>query len=139
MRTLTFKGIQLNLTFAPGHGDVNRMPVGHGIYAEVHWPTRSLRIGESKAVRARNLAHIRWADKHRQGTHGPREAGRCGVIVELVKAWGSEGLEHYLVSNDPRLADRVLRVECEKYLHDRARNQTDFVNINTQRGYRTVN
>lgn len=137
--TLEFRGIRLNLLWVPGQGDVSRMPTGHGIYAEVHWPTRSLRIGESQAVRARNLSHIRWANKHFEGTHSPKEAQRRGQIVELVKAWGSKGLEHYLISSDPRLADRELRVECEKFLHEWARQQTEYVNLNTQRGYRTVN
>lgn len=115
------------------------MPKGHGIYAEVHWPTMSLRIGESQAVRARNMGHIRWADKHKAGTHNEKETLRRGIIVDLVKEWGSFGLEHYLISDHPLLADRVLRVECEKFLHQWARNQTTYVNLNTQRGYRVVN
>ncbi|HMO08517.1 MAG TPA: hypothetical protein PKD10_12850 [Paracoccaceae bacterium] len=136
---MELRGIRLNLDFVQGRGDVLAMPAGPGIYAEIHWPTRSLRIGESQAVRARNLSHIRWADRHRSGTHNAKEANRRGPIVELVRVWGSEGLEHYLISADARLADRELRVECEKYLHGWARTQTVFCNISTQRGYRTVN
>jgi hypothetical protein len=115
------------------------MPTGHGIYSEVHWPTRSLRIGESAKVRARNLSHMRWASKHRAGTHSEKERMRCGPIVDLAREWGSEGLEYYVISADPRLADRVLRVDCEKFLHEWARQQSDYVNLNNQRGYRTVN
>ena len=136
---MEFQGIKLNLDFRPGFGDVRKMPTGHGIYAEIHWPTRNIRIGESQAVRARNLSHISWANKHRQGRHGPKEAQRRGLIVELVKIWGSDGLEYYLISNHPRLADRELRVECEKFLHEWARMQTEYLNLNTQRGYRTSN
>ena len=136
---LFFNDIALDLEFSEGRGDVYQMPTGHGVYAEVHWPTRSLRIGESQNVRARNLAHIRWAEKHRLGTHSQKEALRRGRIVELVKIWGSRGLEHYVISRDVRLADRVLRVECEKFLHHWAREQTTYVDLNTQRGYRTVN
>ncbi len=115
------------------------MPRGPGIYAEIHWPTMSLRIGESKNVHARNRGHINWANKHRSGTHKEKETNRQGIIVELVKEWGSEGLEHFLISDDPRLADRELRVECEKELHEWARSQTTFRDINTQRSYRTTN
>ncbi len=136
---MDFEGIPLHLDFRRGFGDVSKMPTGFGIYAEIHWPTLNLRIGESQNVRARNLAHIRWADKHRFGTHSPKETLRRGRIVDLVKEWGSEGLEHYLITSHPRLADRVLRVECEKFLHAWARTQTQYVDINTQRGYRTVN
>jgi hypothetical protein len=136
---LEFQGIKLNLDFHPGFGDVRNMPTGHGIYAEIHWPTRSIRIGESKAVQSRNKSHIRWANKHLEGTHGTKEAQRRGEIVELVKNWGSSGLEYYLISNHPKLADRELRVECEKFLHEWARVQINFRNLNAQRGYRTVN
>jgi len=138
MPKLIFRGIVLDLDFQQGKGDNERITTGHGIYAEVHWPTRSLRIGESKNVRARNRQHVAWANKHRAGTHSAIEAARQGVIVDLVKEWGSEGLEHYLISNDPRLADRELRVECEKFLHEWARSQAEYRNINTQRGYRIV-
>lgn len=68
-----------------------------------------------------------------------KEAKRNGPIVDLVREWGSEGLEYYLISNDPRLENRVLRVECEKHLHKWAQNQDTYNNINRQRGYRTVN
>ena len=136
---MEWRGIVLNLDFEKDLGHLDKMPTGHGIYAEVHWPTMSLRIGESQAVRARNLRHIRWADKHKAKSHNEKETARRGVIVDLVKQWGSFGLEHYLISNDPRLSDRVLRVECEKFLHEWARTQTTYVNINTQRGYRVVN
>ncbi len=134
---LSYQGIELNFDFQLGCGGV--LPAAPGIYAEVHWPTLTLRIGESKNVRARNLAHNRWADKHKAGTHSPKEANRRGLIVELAKEWGTEGLEHFLISDDPRLADRVLRVACEKHLHEWARHQTTFQNLNRQRGYRTTN
>ena len=136
---MEFRGIELNLDFRPGFGDLSNMPAGHGIYAEIHWPTRSIRIGESQAVRARNLSHMRWANKHREGAHGPKEAQRRGPIVDLAKRWGSQGLEYYLISNHPKLADRELRVECEKFLHEWAGSQTEFRNMNNQSGYRTVN
>ncbi|WP_170399034.1 hypothetical protein [Ruegeria arenilitoris] len=134
---MIYRGIKFNLSFERGCG--GEMPAGPGIYAEVHWPTMNIRIGESKNVRSRNRGHIRWADKHKAGTHKPEEANRKGPIVDLVKEWGSEGLEHFLISGDPRLSDRELRVECEKQLHEWARTQTIFVNMNRQRSYRTVN
>lgn len=138
---MVFRGIHFNLSFIKGEGDVAKMPTHGGIYAEVHWPTRSIRIGESGgSMRGRNRSHMRWADKHRNGTHNEKETFRRGVIVDLVKEWGSEGLEYYVITDDPRVRDdRELRVECEKHLHEWARQQTDFVNINTQRGYRTRN
>lgn len=131
-----FEGILLDLNFAPGTGNVMLMPTSPGIYAEVHWPTRSLRIRESQSIRARNLSHIRWADKHRQRTHNPKEASRQGPIVDLAREWGSVGLEYYVISAHPRLADKALRVRCEMALHQWAAQQTEFRNLNRQVGYR---
>lgn len=83
---------------------------------------------------------MRWADKHRNYTHNEKEAARQGVIVELAKQWGSQGLEYYVITDDPKVrGDRELRVDCEKRLHEWARGQKAFRNINTQRGYRTRN
>lgn len=48
--------IEYNLDFKKGCG--GEMPRGPGIYAEIHWPTMSLRIGESKNVQP-DVA-IRW-------------------------------------------------------------------------------
>ena len=50
-----------------------------------------------------------------------------------MKDWGSEGLEYYVITGDPRVReDRELRVDCEKHLHEWAHVQTEFRNINTQ-------
>ncbi|MEO0344111.1 MAG: hypothetical protein AAF198_11810 [Pseudomonadota bacterium] len=138
---MIYRNIHLDLTFIEGKGPVSNMPTHGGIYAEIHWPTRSIRIGETgNSMRGRNRSHMRWADKHLEGTHNEKEAARKGPIVDLVREWGSEGLEYYVITDDPRVReDRELRVECEKRLHEWAREQTEFTNINTQRGYRTVN
>ena len=139
---MIYRGIQFNLSFVEGEGDVAKMPTHGGIYAEVHWPTRSIRIGETGiSMRGRNRNHINWANKHRNGTHIEKKANRKGIIVNLVKEWGSEGLEFYVITDDPRVRgeDKELRVDCEKNLHEWARVQTEFRNINTQRGYRTQN
>lgn len=131
---LFFKDIELNLDFQKGSG--GEMPSAPGIYAEIHWPTKSLRIGESKNIKARNRDHINWANRQKTGRLSDREARRKGPIVDLVKEWGSEGLEHFLISNDHRLSDHVLRVECEKYLHEWAEShQVVYRNLNKQRGY----
>ena len=139
---MIYRGIQFNLSFVEGEGDVAKMPTHGGIYAEIHWPTRSIRIGETGiSMRGRNRNHINWANKHRNGTHIEKKANRKGIIVNLVKEWGSEGLEFYVITDDPRVRgeDKELRVDCEKNLHEWAQVQTEFRNINTQRGYRTRN
>ena len=139
---MIYKGIQFNLSFVQGEGDVDNMPTHGGIYAEIHWPTRSIRIGETgNSMRGRNRSHMRWADKHHNSTHNEKETNRKGIIVDLVKEWGSEGLEFYVITDDPRVRgeNKELRVDCEKHLHAWARVQTEFRNINTQRGYRTQN
>jgi hypothetical protein len=130
-------GVMMNLKFVQGQGD--NIPAAPGIYAEIHWPTMNIRIGESKNMKSRNQSHKNWARKHKEGSHDERETRRQGQIVDLVKKWGAEGLEHFLISDDPKLEDRVFRVECEKELHRWAKTQTRFKNLNAQTGYRTVN
>lgn len=136
---MEFAGVVLNTNFHPGSGDIGSLPTGHGFSAQIHWPTLGIRNGESGVVRSRNQGHRRWAEKHRLGLHLSKEANRRGIIVEHAMTCGSLGTEFYLISQDQRLADRVFRVECEKLLHEGARNQTTYWNMNTQRGYRTVN
>ena len=138
---MRYKGVQFNLSFVEGKGDVDNMPTHGGIYAEIHWPTRSIRIGETGiSMRGRNRSHMRWADKHYNSTHNEKETNRQGTIVDLVKEWGSKGLEYYVITDDPKVrVDREFRVDCEKQLHEWAQVQTEFRNINTQRGYRTRN
>lgn len=138
---MIYKDILFNLVFIEDEGDVANMPTHGGIYAEVHWPTRSIRIGETgNSMRGRNRSHMRWADKHRNDEHNAKEAVRQGVIVDLAKQWGSEGLEYYVITDDPKVReDRELRVDCEKRLHEWAREQKTLRDINTQRGYRTRN
>ncbi|CTQ76204.1 hypothetical protein LAX5112_04516 [Roseibium alexandrii] len=132
---LLYKNIEFDLDFHKGRG--GEMPSGPGIYAEIHWPTNSLRIGESKNIKSRNRGHISWANRQRSGQISNRESRRKGPIVDLAKRWGAEGLEHFLISNDERLVDRELRVECEKYLHHWAKyHQRTYRNLNRQRGYR---
>lgn len=146
MKIDTYEGILLNLQFKQGAGDVNEMPTHGGIYAEIHWPTKSLRIGETgNSLRARNRGHLKWAEKHRLGTHTkPEEIRRAengnSPITEHAKIWGAAGTEYYVITDDQNIRqDRKLRVACERYLHEWARQQNTYTNLNTQRGYRTQN
>lgn len=62
-----FRGVLFDLPVVKGEseGDVSNMPTLGGIDAEIHWPTRSVRIGETgNSMRGRNRSHMRWADKH---------------------------------------------------------------------------
>lgn len=146
----TYQGIHLNLNFKKGAGavadNINQMPTHGGIYAEVHWPTMSLRIGETgNSMRARNRNHLSWAEKHRLKLHTkPSEIKRASngnsPITELAKKWGSTGIEYYVISDDPEIrSNRELRVACERHLHEWAKSQTTYKNMNTQKGYRIKN
>lgn len=145
-KSLTYNGIHLNLNFIKGKGDVSKMPTHGGIYAEVHWPTMTLRIGETgNSMRARNRGHLTWAEKHRTGTHTkPEEIRRAmngnSTITEHAKKWGAAGIEYYVIVDTPEIQkDRPLRVAVERYLHEWAGTQRTYKNMNTQRGYRTQN
>lgn len=134
---LVFKDFILNVDFPEGEGDVERMPRTPGVYAEIHRPTNYIRIGHAVNMRGRNKAHMSWAEKHRLGTHTkPSEVTRAkngnSEITEVAKKWGAEGLEYYVVCDDPRLEDRALREEIENFMHEWCRHQAVYYDMNRE-------
>ena len=48
---IVFQGIQLFTDFKPGAGSVvGSLPTTPGIYAEIYWPQRGLRFGETGRI-----------------------------------------------------------------------------------------
>ena len=115
-----------------------------GVYAEIHWPTNSLRIGHAKEFRGRHMGHVNWAGKHKNGTHPPALAKRKGEIVDIAKKWGKEGWRYYVICEHPNLqptpenfenkdAGKSEREAVENFLHHWAREiNHGFYNINRE-------
>ena len=141
--TIMFQGIPLFVGFKQGEGlAVNQLPRTPGIYAEVYWPQRGCRIGETErydGIRGKVGGDDRWFDMMHDGTAPEKDLRRIHIpnphpIVLAAAATGSVGFEYYVVSDHPRLKDMALRHEAERFLH--ALELPGLVNWNFQKSWR---
>jgi hypothetical protein len=114
------------------------VPVLPGIYAEIHWRTRGVRIGESGASLRQKFAHdARWLLQMHSATARPQDLRRLRmsnphpIVVHAAKD-GPAAFEFFVVSSDPRLADRLLRQEIERSLFSWIAKHPEYVNWNRQ-------
>lgn len=138
MATITFEGLELNVDWVPGRGlPPGTLPALPGIYAEVHWPSRGVRIGETgRSIRAKIAHDLRWFRGMQDGTAGPAQLRRTLPIAVAAKKGGAAGFEFYVVSCDPRLADKALRQDAERFMFQWVANRPEYVNWNRQVSWR---
>lgn len=135
---IEFKGISLFSDFRPGNGlSVEHLPAVAGVYAEVYWPARGVRIGETgRSIRGKIRHDIRWFNAMYDGTAPPEQLRRTLPIAEAAKHSGAAGFEFFVVSSDERLADKALRQEVERHMFAWVRQSDSFVDWNRQRSWR---
>lgn len=135
-----FKGLFLFTDFKPGSGlTVKQLPNRPGIYAEVYWPERGLRFGETGvSIRGKIRHDIYWLNTMHRGTAKEADLRRTIPIAQAAKATGVEGFEFYVVSDDPQFEDMSLRQEAERFMFDWAEQSEEFVSWNLQRSWRRV-
>jgi len=134
---LVFEGISLNIDWRPGHGAHTALPALPGVYAEVHWPSRGVRIGETgRSIRAKIAHDIRWFQGMQNGTAGPAQLRRTLPIALTARKTGPAGFEFYVVSCDPRLANKALRQEVERFMFRWVSARTEYVDWNRQKSWR---
>lgn len=92
------------------------MPRSPGLYAQVYWPDRAVRIGQSANIYHRLREATAWASAMNNGTARESQLRRTSALCERVKATGNEGFEYFVVADHPTLSDRALRLECEAFL-----------------------
>jgi hypothetical protein len=132
-----FNGIPLFTDFKPASGlTVKQLPKRPGIYAEVYWPERGLRFGETgDSIRGKIQHDVWWFNAMHRGTAPEKDLRRAIPIARAAKATGAKGFEFYVVSDDPRLTDRSLRQEVERFMFDWAEQADGFVNWNLQKSW----
>ncbi len=133
-----FRGIQLATGWMPDSGvPIPELPATPGIYAEIYWPLLGVRIGETgNSIRAKIRHDVRWFQSMKDGTAPPVQLRRTLPIANAAKATGAVGFEFFVVSADPRLEDKHLRRECERFMFEWVRNAKGFVDWNRQRSWR---
>ena len=135
--TLKFRDYRLNTCFPKGAGSVDQMPSAPGVYAEIHRAVNYIRVGHSTNMRSRNKAAMTWAERHKTGTHTKaseikRAANGNSEITEIVKRYGAEGMEFYVICDDPRLVDKTERQALENFMHEWCRKQSVYFDINRE-------
>lgn len=133
-----FNGLRLTVSWMPGRGNSPELlPDKPGLYAEVYWPERGVRIGETGlSIRGKVRADIRWMRSMHAGTAPPAQLRRTLPFGMAAKRTGSTGFEFYAVSIDPRLADKSLRQDAERFLFAWVRQQSHLVDWNRQVSWR---
>jgi hypothetical protein len=112
-----FREIDLNVDWVQGRGPRAALPNLPGVYAEIHWPSRAVRIGETgRSIRAKIGHDLRWFTSMEDGTAGLAQLRRTLPIALTARKTGPEGFEFYVVSCDPRLLDKGLRQEVERFM-----------------------
>lgn len=114
---MLFRDIHLNVTWVEGSGfNPTNAPSSSGLYAQVYWPDRAVRIGQSSNIRQRLREATAWVHAMHQGTAPENQLRRTSELCERVKETGNEGFEYFLISDDRCFSDHSLRLECEAFL-----------------------
>lgn len=135
---LDFDGVCLDVAWVPGRGhSPDLLPDKPGLYAEIYWPERGVRIGETgRSIRGKIRHDIRWFKTMHAGTAPPEQLRRTLPIAMAAKRSGAVGFEFYPISVDPRLADKELRQSAERFLFFWVRSQQHWIDWNRQVSWR---
>ncbi|WP_413875198.1 hypothetical protein [Albidovulum sp.] len=137
-RHVNYRGIDLFVGWENGSGvAVSELPAKAGVYAEIYWPERGVRIGETgRSIRGKIRHDIRWFTSMMDGSAPPEQLRRTLPIAEAAKATGAQGFEFFVVSDNPLLAEKNLRQECERFLFRWLATAQGWVNWNRQVSWR---
>src|SRR5438132_10861440 len=132
---LRFREISLDVDWRPGGGvPVPSLPSVPGLYAEIDWETKGVRIGETGiSIRGKIRHDIAWFDAMHNGTAPPEQLRRTLPIAIAAKKHRAAGFEFYVVSTDPRCCDETIRQDAERFLFDWVGKRASHVNWNLQR------
>lgn len=128
---MLINGIRFDMDWRQGASPREMLPKRYGIYCNVVWPVRGIRIGIAKNIWARHGGHASWMRSMRKGVSA--RSTRSGPLADHAKDWGDLGLETFALSTDPRLEDDQIRYECETELHRWAEEQSLWKNFNGEK------
>lgn len=131
-------GVPLNVDWSPESSVlVHDLPTSPGLYAEIHWEMSGVRIGETgRSIREKIRHDVRWFNDMHKGTAPLQQLKRTIPIALAAKAAGADAFSFYVVSADPRLADKSLRQECERYMFKWVETHKSYVSWNHQKSWR---
>ncbi len=133
-----YKGVKFNTSWTPGnsvHPDL--LPSTAGIYAEIHWQSKGVRIGETgRSIRGKIKHDIRWFNSMHDGSAPIEQLRRKHPIALAARKCGSGSFSFYVVSKDARLSNKELRQECERFLFQWVEDNPKYNNWNRQTSWR---
>lgn len=139
MSILDYKGIILNVDLQRENDmPVDSLPTVPGIYAQIHWRSMGVRIGESVNIRARHQQARSWFKGMHSGTAHPSQLKRNNVFCQAAKRDGENGFGHCVISTDPLLKSDLLRHEIEEFLFAWVANHPIYRDFNFQGGYKNT-
>ena len=114
---MLYRDIELHVDWVEGYGfRPSVAPSSSGLYAQIYWPDRAVRIGQSSNIVQRLREATSWANAMCEGTAPEDQLRRTSALCQRVKQTGNEGFEYFLISDDPRFTDHSLRLEYEAFL-----------------------
>ncbi len=133
----SFENIQLNTNWHNSNSiNPDDLPTCAGVYAEIHWPSMGVRIGETgRSIRGKIKHDIRWFNSMHDGTAPIEQLRRTLPIAQTAKAYGASAFSFYVVSQDPRLEDKELRQKCERFMFQWIENNPEYINWNFQKSW----
>ena len=144
---VSFRDLGLFTDWVRGRGvNMSKPPIGipacPGIYAEIHWATHGVRIGETgQSLRGKFIHDAQWMEQMHTGTAPESQLRRLRMsdphpIVVHAAEDGATGFEFFIVCSDTRLGETSLRQDTERFLFDWVRKQPALVDWNRQRSWR---
>lgn len=115
---LDFEGMRLNESWLPvSGGSPGLLPCKPSLFDEIYWPKRGVWIVETGRNFRGQIRHdFRWFKNMHAGTAPPEQLWRTLPIAMVAKKSGVEGFEFYSISTNPRLMDKELRQDVERFL-----------------------
>jgi hypothetical protein len=114
---LMFRDAPLHVDWREKTGlSAEQMPRAAGLYAQIYWPDRAVRIGQSANIYSRLREATTWARDMQSGTARASQLRRTSELCERVKKSGNEGFKYFTISSHPMFVDESLRRECEAFL-----------------------
>jgi len=112
-----FREIELHVDWVEACGfQPSTAPSLPGLYAQIYWPERAVRIGQSSNIKQRLKEATAWANAMYNGTAPENQLRRTSDLCQRVKQTGNEGFEYFLISDDQRFSEQSSRLECEAFL-----------------------
>jgi hypothetical protein len=64
---MIFNDIEFNMDWRQGSSPRETLPRSYGVYCEIVWPVRGIRIGISKNIWGRHGRHVSWMRSMKKG------------------------------------------------------------------------